>query len=63
MAKPSVAAWAVNQLTRRRHADLDEFLEAAAAARDAQLGGGSDARDAVRRLRDALDALVDSARG
>ena len=41
LAKPSVAAWAVNQLTRRRHADLDEFLEAAAAAREAQLGGGS----------------------
>ena len=62
LAKPSVAAWAVNQLTRRRHADLDEFLEAAAAAREAQLGGGAGARDAVRRLRDALDALVDSAR-
>jgi len=62
LAKPSAAAWAVNQLTRRRHADLDEFLEAAVAAREAQLGGGSGAREAVRRLRDALDALVDSAR-
>jgi hypothetical protein len=61
LAKPSAAAWAVNQLTRRRHADLDEFLEAAVAAREAQLGG-SGAREAVRRLRDALDALVDSAR-
>src|SRR2546423_638852 len=39
LAKPSVAAWAVNQLTRRRHADLDEFLDAAEAAREAQLGG------------------------
>src|SRR5262245_27553535 len=60
--KPSAAAWAVNQLTRRRHADLDELLDAADAAREAQLGGGSDARDAIKRLRDALDRLVDAAR-
>src|SRR6185436_19118378 len=57
-AKPSVAAWAVNQLTRRHHADLDELLDAAAAARDAQLGGGSGAREAITRLRKALDTLV-----
>jgi hypothetical protein len=62
LAKPTAAAWAVNQLKRRRHADLDEFLEAAATARDAQLGGGSGTREAVRRLRDALDTLVDAAR-
>jgi hypothetical protein len=62
LLKPTVAAWAVNQLTRRRHADLDEFLEAAVAARDAQLGGGSDARGAIRRQRDALETLVRDAR-
>jgi hypothetical protein len=63
LAKPTVAAWAVNQLTRRRQADLDEFLEAAAAARDAQLGGGrGNAREAIRRQRDALEALVRGAR-
>jgi len=61
LPKPSVAAWAVNQLTRRRHADLDEFLETAAAARDAQLGGGSGAREAVKELRDALERLVHAA--
>jgi hypothetical protein len=61
-AKPSVAAWAVNQLTRRSHADLDEFLEAAVGAREAQLGGGSGAREGIKRLRDALDGLVESAR-
>src|SRR5262249_60862599 len=61
-AKPSAAAWAVNQLTRRRHADLDELLDAASAAREAQLGGGADARQAIKRLRDALDGLVDAAR-
>jgi chromosome segregation ATPase len=60
--KPSVAAWAVNQLTRRRHADLDELLDAAIAAREAQFGGGPGAREAIKRLRDALDGLVDAAR-
>jgi hypothetical protein len=62
LAKPSVAAWAVNQLTRRHHADLDEFLEASVAARDAQLGGRADAREAVKHLRDTLDRLVAAAR-
>jgi hypothetical protein len=62
LAKPTVAAWAVNQLTRRRHADLDEFLEAAEAAREAQLGGSGNAREAIRRQRDALDTLVRVAR-
>jgi gas vesicle protein len=62
LAKPTVAAWAVNQLTRRRHADLDEFLDAAAAARDAQLSGAADARDAVQRQRKALETLVRVAR-
>ena len=61
-AKPTVPAWAVNQLGRRRHADLDELLDAATAAREAQLGGGPDAREAIKRLRDALDGLVDAAR-
>src|SRR5215471_16752733 len=53
LAKPTVAAWAVNQLTRRRHADLDEFLDAAAVARDAQLGGRNDPREAIARQRRA----------
>jgi hypothetical protein len=62
LTKPTVAAWAVNQLTRRRHADLDEFLDASVAARDAQLSGAADARDAVQRQRKALEALVRAAR-
>src|SRR6478736_6216060 len=60
--KPTVPAWAVNQLTRRRHADLDELLDAATAAREAQLGGGPNARETIKRLRDALDGLVGAAR-
>jgi hypothetical protein len=62
LAKPTVAAWAVNQLTRRRHADLDEFLDASAAARDAQLSGAADSREAVQRQRKALETLVRAAR-
>jgi hypothetical protein len=63
LAKPTVAAWAVNQLTRRRRADLDEFLGAAAAVRDAQLGGGgADLREAITRQRAGLDTLVAAAR-
>ena len=61
LPKPSVAAWAVNQLTRRRHADVDELLDAAEAARETQLGGGGDARDAITRLRKTLDGLVEAA--
>jgi hypothetical protein len=62
LQKPSVAAWAVNQLTRRRHADLDEFLDASVTAREAQLGGRSDAREAIRHQREALERLVSAAR-
>ena len=53
LPKPTVAAWAVNRVTRSHHADLDEFLEAAAAAREAQLGGRGDTREAIKRQRDA----------
>jgi hypothetical protein len=62
LVKPTAAAWAVNQLTRRRHADLDEFLDAAEAARDAQLGGRGDMREAIKRQREALETLVRAAR-
>jgi hypothetical protein len=61
LAKPSVAAWAVNQLTRRRHAELDEYLDAAVAAREAQLGGKTDPREAIRHQREVLDRLVRAA--
>jgi hypothetical protein len=61
-AKPSVAAWAVNQLTRKRNADLDQFLDAAVAAREAQLGGKPAAREAIKHQRDALEKLVRAAR-
>src|SRR5581483_2770373 len=64
LPKPTAAAWALNQLTRRRHADLDEFLDLAASARDAQLGGASaaEAREAVKAMRTVLERLATAAR-
>src|SRR5881296_1489926 len=51
LAKPTIAAWAVNQLARRREAGVSELLDAAASLRSAQrraLAGG-EGGDAVRR--------------
>jgi hypothetical protein len=69
LRKPSAAAWAVNQLVRARPDEIESLWEAGDALRSAQaelLAGRGDARvlraagDAVR---DAVDALVDAARG
>jgi hypothetical protein len=67
--KPSVAAWAVNQLVRTRRAEMDELLAAGQAVREAQEGvlAGSadpgDLRAAAARERAAVDGLVGTARG
>jgi hypothetical protein len=56
LRKPSVAAYAINQLARRHASELDAFLDAAARLRRAQLGRGDPAtetaaeRAALRRL-------------
>ncbi|HEX3688513.1 MAG TPA: hypothetical protein VHV28_02415 [Solirubrobacteraceae bacterium] len=69
LRKPSVAAWAVNQLTRSQRRELDALLAAGDGLRDVQagvLGGSADARDlrsAAERERAAVDALVTIARG
>jgi len=57
LRKPSVAAWAVNQLARRHARELDSFLDAAERLRKAQLGGG-DVREAIRNEREALERLI-----
>lgn len=57
LRKPTLAAWAVNQLARRHRRELDAFLEAAGALREAQLGGG-DVRAATDVQREALRRLV-----
>jgi hypothetical protein len=69
LRKPSVAAWAVNQLVRTQVKSVNELFGAGDALRkahDKAASGGGDAsglRDAARRQRDALDALVEAARG
>ena len=69
LKKPSVAAWAVNQLVRTQRRGVAELLEAGDGLRSAQddvLAGRGDAqslRAAVERERLAVDALVDAARG
>lgn len=69
LRKPTVSAWAVNQLVRTRRRELEALLDAGDALRDAQadvLAGGADARDlrsAAERERTAVDDLVSTARG
>jgi hypothetical protein len=69
LRKPSVAAWAVNQLVRTQHAGVTELFDAGDALRGAQsdvLAGQSDRgglRAAAERERASVDALVTAARG
>ncbi|HET7043830.1 MAG TPA: hypothetical protein VFI37_03180 [Gaiellaceae bacterium] len=57
LRKPTLAAWAVNQLARRHRSELDSFLAAARELRDAQLGGG-EVGAATTRQREALRRLL-----
>jgi hypothetical protein len=67
--KPSVAAWAVNQLVRTQRGTVADLFEAGDAARDAQeamLSGRGDAatlRAATAREREAVDELLQTAKG
>ncbi len=69
LRKPSVAAWAVNQLVRTQRRAVAELLEAGDGLRTAQddvLAGRGDARSlraAVDEERMAVGALTDAARG
>lgn len=69
LRKPSVAAWAVNQLVRTQGRDVDGLFAAGDALQDAQSqllkgrGDGSSLRDAVAREREAVDELAGKARG
>ncbi|HEX2506087.1 MAG TPA: hypothetical protein VHK22_07770 [Gaiellaceae bacterium] len=66
LGKPSIPAWAVNQLVRRERLQLRSLLAASDRVREAQerLFRGGDAeelRDAAARQREVVDALVGSA--
>jgi hypothetical protein len=69
LRKPSVAAWAVNQLVRTQGRALNELLEAgdsltqAHAAVLSGTGDGRSLRHAVERQRAAVEALLTTARG
>jgi hypothetical protein len=69
LRKPSVAAWAVNQLVRTQGRALNELLEAGdglAAAHAAVVSGTGDGRalrEAADRERRAVEVLVEAARG
>ncbi|HEY1567023.1 MAG TPA: hypothetical protein VGF68_08405 [Solirubrobacteraceae bacterium] len=69
LRKPSVAAWAVNQLVRTQRRDVDELFAVGDALREVQAGvlaGSADARDlrsAADHEREAVDDLVATARG
>ncbi len=67
--KPSVAAWAVNQLVWTQKKGIAELFKAGDDAQSAQaelLAGRGDAgalRDAARREREAVESLLELARG
>jgi hypothetical protein len=60
LRKPTAAAAAVNRLVREHRNDVDTFLEASAALRDAQVAGKGRLDDATKRQRDALARLVEA---
>ena len=67
LKKPTVSAWIVNQLARRRRKDVDLLLDAGHRIREAQRGVlTGDERSALdegrRRQQRALDALRDTAK-
>ncbi len=59
LAKPSVPAWAVNQLARRRKQDVRALLDAAERSRS---GKAKSLREALNEQRDVLQRLTDEAR-
>ena len=61
LAKPSVVAWTVNQLARRRREDVRRLLEAAERLRAAQTTGAGDFAAAAATQRDAVRTLTDAA--
>jgi hypothetical protein len=61
LRKPTAAAAAVNRLVREHGDQVEEYLAAAAALRDAQFAGKGDVAAATKLERETLDRLVDLA--
>lgn len=63
LRRPSVVAWALNQVARTHAGEVAELLEAGAAVREAQSamvagGGPGELRDATRRRRQVVSTLA-----
>jgi hypothetical protein len=58
LAKPTTAAAAVNRLVREHRGEVERFLRAAAALRDAQFAGKGDLAAATQQEREELERLV-----
>jgi hypothetical protein len=69
LAKPTRAAWAVNQVMRTQAKDARDLLEAGARLRKVHEGvtagtaGANDLREAIESEREAVGRLTDAARG
>jgi hypothetical protein len=61
LRKPTAAAAAVNRLVREHRDQVEAYLAAAAALRDAQFAGKGDVTEATKLERETLDRLVDLA--
>jgi hypothetical protein len=63
--RPTVAAWALNQVAHRERSLIDELLRLSGALRDAQqravAGDAGDLRDATRAQREVLERVLGSA--
>ena len=60
LRKPSIAAAAVNRLVRGHRAEVEQFLRAAAALRDAQFSGKGDLAASAKREQVELERLTGS---
>jgi hypothetical protein len=63
LRKPTAAAGAVNRLVHEHRSEVEKYLDAAAALRDAQFGGKGDLSVATRREREALERVLELADG
>ena len=63
LRRPTAAAGAVNRLVREHRSEVEKYLDAAAALRDAQFGGKGDLSAATKRERKAFDRLLELADG
>jgi hypothetical protein len=63
LRKPTASAGAVNRLVREHRDEVEEYLAAAAALRDAQLAGKGDVAEAAKHEREKLDRVLRLASG